>query len=245
MSLLLPTSSNTSPTRNRCSGSCRRCVRITVRDQFPAHTGLGSGSQIALATARAISKLYGKPLPGHDACPVDRSRRNIGNRHGCIRSRGVHHRRRPHVWIGPDKTDFRPSSASRGIRPAAVTVRHEFPPDWGILLVVPDLPAGANGSASSTSSGSSARSRFQRCRSLCHEVLMRMLPGIAEQDLDLFGSSINAVQGLGFKKVEIGLQPQEIPGLLDVLRQAGAARSGHEFVWAYPLRGLRYRHARS
>ena len=31
---------------------------------------------------------------------------------------------------------------------------------------------------------------------------MRMLPGIVEKDLDLFGSSINAIQELGFKKVE-------------------------------------------
>jgi beta-ribofuranosylaminobenzene 5'-phosphate synthase len=34
------------------------------------------------------------------------------------------------------------------------------------------------------------------------------------------------VQGLGFKKVELGLQPPQVIGLLDVLRGAGAAGAG-------------------
>jgi len=55
---------------------------------------------------------------------------------------------------------------------------------------------------------------------------MRMLPGIVERDLDLFGSSINNVQSLGFKKVELGLQPPEVAGLLTVMREAGAAGAG-------------------
>jgi beta-ribofuranosylaminobenzene 5'-phosphate synthase len=53
-----------------------------------------------------------------------------------------------------------------------------------------------------------------------------MLPGIASRDLDLFGSSVNAVQRLGFKKIELSLQPAQVTGLLDVLRGAGAAGAG-------------------
>ncbi|MCX6685876.1 MAG: DUF98 domain-containing protein, partial [Methanoregula sp.] len=47
-----------------------------------------------------------------------------------------------------------------------------------------------------------------------------------ERDLDLFGSSINAVQNLGFKKVELSLQPPQIQGLLGAMRAAGAAGAG-------------------
>lgn len=61
---------------------------------------------------------------------------------------------------------------------------------------------------------------------LCHEVLMRMLPGIVEKDLDLFGLSVNAIQDLGFKKIELSFQPREITGLLDTMREAGAAGAG-------------------
>jgi len=52
---------------------------------------------------------------------------------------------------------------------------------------------------------------------------MRMLPGIAERDLDLFGSSVTAIQGMGFKKVELNLQPPENPSLIETVCSAGAA----------------------
>ena len=55
---------------------------------------------------------------------------------------------------------------------------------------------------------------------------MRMLPAIVERDLDLFGSAINSVQELGFKKVELSLQPPEVRGILEAMRDAGAAGAG-------------------
>ena len=36
-------------------------VSLTVRGHFPNYIGLGGGSQLALATARACCDLYGKP----------------------------------------------------------------------------------------------------------------------------------------------------------------------------------------
>ena len=210
------------PSRLGMGGS----VRITVRDLYPAHTGLGSGSQLALATARAITELYGKPLPATMLAQMTGrgGTSGIGTAafdHGGFIIDGGHA-----FGPGRDKTDFRPSSASRGVRPPPVTVRHEFPPDWKILLAVPNIPPGANGNAELDIFRTFCPVPLAEVQELCHEVLMRMLPGIAERDLDLFGSSINTVQGLGFKKVELGLQPNDVTGLLDVLRQAGAAGAG-------------------
>jgi beta-ribofuranosylaminobenzene 5'-phosphate synthase len=53
-----------------------------------------------------------------------------------------------------------------------------------------------------------------------------MLPGIVEKDLDMFGTSINAIQDLGFKKIELSFQPREVTGLLETMRAAGAAGAG-------------------
>jgi beta-ribofuranosylaminobenzene 5'-phosphate synthase len=47
-----------------------------------------------------------------------------------------------------------------------------------------------------------------------------------DHDLDLFGSSLNRIQELGFKRVEIGLQPAMIPRLMEEMRGAGAACAG-------------------
>ncbi|MHB8162937.1 MAG: beta-ribofuranosylaminobenzene 5'-phosphate synthase [Methanoregula sp.] len=201
-------------------------VSIHVRSFYPAHTGLGSGSQLALATTRAICELYGKKMPVTELARLSGrgGTSGIGTaafEHGGFIIDGGHR-----FGPGGDKTAFRPSSASRGVRPPPVIARHDFPQDWKILLATPDLPAGASGTREEGIFRDNCPVPLGEVQALCHEVLMRMLPGIVERDLDLFGSSINAVQSLGFKKVELGLQPPEVTGLLKVMRDAGAAGAG-------------------
>ncbi len=201
-------------------------VSITVRSVFPAHTGLGSGSQLALATARACCELYGKNVPVSELAQLAGrgGTSGIGTaafEHGGFIIDGGHR-----FGPGGDKTDFRPSSASRGVRPPPVIARHDFPQDWKILLATPDLPAGASGVKEADIFRQHCPVPLNEVQALCHEVLMRMLPGIVEHDLERFGSSVNTVQSLGFKKVELGLQPQAVAGLLEEMREAGAAGAG-------------------
>jgi len=201
-------------------------VAITVRQHVPSHVGLGSGSQLALAVARAICECYGSTLPVQAlALLVGRGGTSgIGTaafgQGGFIIDGG--HR----FGKGCEKSEFRPSRASRGVQPPPVIVRHEFPPDWRILLAMPNLPAGASGGKESDIFRTHCPVPLSDVQALCHEVLMRMLPGIVERDLDLFGSSINAVQHLGFKRVELSLQPEEIHLLMENLRSSGAAGAG-------------------
>lgn len=201
-------------------------IAITVRKQFPAHVGLGSGSQLALAVAKAIAELHDRHLTARELARITGrgGTSGIGTAafdHGGFIVDGGHQ-----FGTGGEKSDFRPSSASRGVSPPPVIARHEFPEDWKILLAIPAVSAGASG-------GNEADIFRTRCpvplddvRALSHEVLMRMLPGIAGHDLDLFGSAINNVQGLGFKRVELSLQPPAVTGLIPVLREAGAAGAG-------------------
>jgi beta-ribofuranosylaminobenzene 5'-phosphate synthase len=201
-------------------------VAITVRNHYPSHIGLGSGSQVALAVARAISELHGRHLPVKELAQlVGRGGTSgIGTaafEYGGFIIDGGHQ-----FGAGGEKTDFRPSSASREVSPPPVIARHDFPTDWRILLAIPDVPAGASGTTETDIFKNHCPVPLAEVRELSHEILMRMLPGIAGRDLSLFGSSINAVQHLGFKKVELGLQPPGVTGLLDVLRDAGAAGAG-------------------
>ena len=201
-------------------------VSIVVRSLYPAHSGLGSGSQLALATARAVCGLYGRTVPVTELARLAGrgGTSGIGTAafgHGGFIIDGGHR-----FGPGGEKADFRPSSASRGVHPPPVIARHDFPDEWKILLVTPDLPAGASGAMEADIFRRYCPVPLGEVQALCHEVLMRMLPGIVERDLELFGSSINAVQSLGFKKVELSLQPPEVTGLLEVMRGAGAAGAG-------------------
>jgi beta-ribofuranosylaminobenzene 5'-phosphate synthase len=201
-------------------------VSVTVRENVPSHIGLGSGSQIMLATARGIAEVYGRSVAVQDlAFLIGRGGTSgIGTaafEHGGFIIDGGHAFRQDR-----GKNGFRPSSASAGIFPPPVIVRHEFPSDWRILLATPHLPPGASGGKEKDIFRNHCPVPVDEVRTLCHEILMRMLPGLVERDLDLFGSSINVIQGLGFKKVELGLQPNEIPALIETVRSAGAAGAG-------------------
>jgi beta-ribofuranosylaminobenzene 5'-phosphate synthase len=67
---------------------------------------------------------------------------------------------------------------------------------------------------------------LREVQELCHEVLMRMIPGLVEHDLDLFGSAVNRTQAIGFKKVEVAMQHPVVQALLEATVQAGAAGAG-------------------
>jgi beta-ribofuranosylaminobenzene 5'-phosphate synthase len=201
-------------------------VAITVRKTYPSHVGLGSGSQCSLAVAKAVSELYDRHLTARElACLVGRGGTSgIGTaafEHGGFIIDGGHR-----FGTDGEKSDFRPSSASRGVRPPPVIVRHEFPQDWRILLAIPDLPPGASGAPEADIFRNHCPVPLDEVRALTHEVMMRMLPGIVERDLDLFGASINMIQGIGFKRVELGYQPAAVTGLISALRDAGAAGAG-------------------
>jgi beta-ribofuranosylaminobenzene 5'-phosphate synthase len=53
-----------------------------------------------------------------------------------------------------------------------------------------------------------------------------MVPSLLEEDLDEFGSAVNRVQELGFKRIEVMLQDPLIPSLMAEMRNAGAACAG-------------------
>jgi beta-ribofuranosylaminobenzene 5'-phosphate synthase len=110
-----------------------------------------------------------------------------------------------------EKTDFLPSSASKA-KPAPILVRHDFP-DWKIALVIPK---------GKEVSGKNEKDIFQQhcpimakdVQKLSRLVLMKMLPAVVETNIEAFGESVNEIQGIGFKAIEVGLQSPKVKDLL-------------------------------
>jgi len=201
-------------------------VEIVLRRTYPSHVGLGRGSQIALAVARGICELHGRSLPVRELARMVGRGGTSGIGTAAFELGGFIVDGGHAFGPGAEKDGFRPSSASDGVRPAPVIARHDFPADWRIVLATPRLPAGASGARESEIFRGACPVPLGEVRETCHEVLMRMLPGIVEHDLDLFGRAVNRIQDLGFKRVEIGLQPAALPLLMEEMRQAGAACAG-------------------
>ncbi|MDK2973855.1 MAG: beta-ribofuranosylaminobenzene 5-phosphate synthase [Methanofollis sp.] len=200
-------------------------AEITVHRTYPGHIGLGSGTQLDLAIARALCELY-RPMPVREIAAIAGRGGTSGIGTAVFESGGFILDGGHSFGPSGEKSDFRPSSASGGVRPAPVLFRHPFPEDWQILLATPDVQAGASGRAEADIFRRHCPVPVGDVQALCHAVLMQMLPGIVEKDLDLFGTAVNAIQGLGLKRVEHSLQPPLIRDLVAALGTTDAAGVG-------------------
>jgi beta-RFAP synthase len=164
--------------------------RIEVSRTIPSHSGLGSGTQLALAVARAVAGL-------HDSAPSSielASRVGRGRRSGI----GIH---------GFDHGGFLVDSGGRDESDVAPLVaRVDVPDEWRIVLAGPETGEGLSGEAE--------REAFVRCGEMPGEttgvltghLLQRVLPALHEADIEeageglyefgrLVGDSFAAVQG--------------------------------------------------
>jgi beta-ribofuranosylaminobenzene 5'-phosphate synthase len=201
-------------------------ARITFRAEPPGHVGLGSGTALSLSTARAICELYGTPVPVRDLAILTGRGGTSGIGTAAFESGGLIIDGGHSFGSDREKQEYRPSSASGGIRPAQVTTRHDFPEDWEILLVIPEPGTRVSGRDEQDIFRESCPVPIGEVREICHEVVMRLLPGVVEQDLDLFGAAVNRIQEIGFKRIERERQSPLIRSIESCLRDAGAACAG-------------------
>lgn len=167
-------------------------VSIRVERTIPSHVGLGSGTQLALAVARALAALYGLPTRAPAlALAVGRARRSavgtwVFERGGFVLEGG--HRQDDHSV-------------------APLLCQHPIPPVWRCLLVLPDVPRGLSGSAEAKAFRSLTPPSAQKVGRIARLTLVGALPALAEGDLETFGRAITEIQrhvGDCFKEAQGG-----------------------------------------
>lgn len=193
----------------------RRGAVLRLKRSIPAHSGLGSGTQLALATARALATLYGRPTETVALCEAtSRAQRSaIGTwafEHGGFLLDGGRR-------IG-------------GQALAPLLVRREMPEQWRCLVVIPDVPRGLSGEAEEEAFRSLPMPPVELLGKISRLVLMVILPALAEEDLSSFGRGITELQRLVgdvFRPVqgERFAHPR-VAELVDELLSAGALGAG-------------------
>jgi beta-RFAP synthase len=185
--------------------------RVTVDEALPAHAGLGSGTQLALAVAAGVRRLHGLPLdmPG-DAVRLGRGARSgvgIGlfDRGGVVVDGGH----------GPNT------------RAAPIVSRLPFPEQWRVLVVLDAARQGTHGADETDAFARLPPFPDTTAAHLCRLVLMQALPALAEHDLVIFGAAIREMQQLlgGYFAPMQGGQRFTSPNVsacLDMLDAAGA-----------------------
>jgi len=159
---------------------------VTVESAPPRHVGLGSGTQLALATLAAVARAHDRPARARERAP-DLGR---GGRSGV----GV---------AGFEAGGFvadagHPTEQFTVERPAdgawtvpAVVARHDLPETWRFVVALPDAPAGPSDAAEDASMRAVVeRADPSVADDLASLLVRRLLPAVAEGHLDAFGRAV-------------------------------------------------------
>jgi len=201
-------------------------ARLSIHSGYKMHVGLGGGTQLGIAAGKALCELYHQPLSVREIARIIHRGGTSGIGTAAFETGGFLIDGGHSYGPGKDKMSFSPSAACCGVRPAAVTMRHDFPRDWKIILALPDIAAGAHGKREVDIFRDYCPLPISEVHELCYQILVRMAPSIVEENLDDFGAAVNRVQEIGFKKIEVMLQHPVVHKLMAAMRGAGAACAG-------------------
>ncbi|MEM7222811.1 MAG: beta-ribofuranosylaminobenzene 5'-phosphate synthase family protein [Pseudomonadota bacterium] len=153
-------------------------LELTIEQAIPAHAGLGSGTQLALAVGHAVERLFALGLSATElANRLDRGARS-GIGLGAFTQGGV-------LLDG-----------GRGAldEPPPIISRFDFPNDWRIFLIYDHSNLGVHGPAELEAFQALPPFPAEAAAGLCRLVLMMILPALAERDLGRFGAGISELQ---------------------------------------------------
>jgi beta-RFAP synthase len=189
-------------------------VSIRVHEQIPRHSGLGSGTQMALAIGVGLCKLFNRDLSLQQiALIVSRGLRSgigIGTfaQGGLVLDAG----RNQHTQVPP------------------IIARHDFPLDWPILLIFDRQHIGVHGQEEVQAFNSLPDSPLAETEKNVHQVLLKALPAVLERDLNVFGDAIAQLQaytGDYFSPVQGGrYASKQVTAVLNYLTEQGVHAVG-------------------
>jgi beta-ribofuranosylaminobenzene 5'-phosphate synthase len=189
---------------------------ITVEHCAPEHVGLGTGTQLALAVAKALATTQGRP--DWDASFLA-SRVDRGQRSGI----GVHGFQHGGFLVdggkGP-KTTLAP-----------LVARHDFPAEWAVILILARDSQGVHGTREQEAFARLAKTETaQDTDALCRLVVLALLPSLVEHDLRAFGDALyefNRRAGEMWRPWQGGIySSRKAAEIVDFLRTSGVRAAG-------------------
>jgi beta-ribofuranosylaminobenzene 5'-phosphate synthase len=191
-----------------------RPQRLAIERAPAEHVGLGTGTQLGLAVARALASAWDLSLT-----PVELAQ-HTGR--GLRSALGIHGFAHGGFLIDGGKRD------SEDVAP--LLVRSEFPAEWRIILAVPLAAEGLHGPDEQRAFAELAVSAPRQAEVLCRLVLLGMLPALAERDCRTFGEALydfNRRVGEVFAPLQGGIYAGPVAtGVVDWFRRRGMSGVG-------------------
>jgi beta-RFAP synthase len=200
---------------------------IHVKEAIPAHTGLGSGTQLALAIATALAKLNSiKATVPQLAYAMGRAQRTgVGT---AIFEKGGF------VVDGGKKT-----GEAAGFPP--LIYRQPFPDEWRFVTAVPNVKKGLSNSEETSAFKKLPPMHEGEVAKICRLTMLKLLPALAEKDIESFGEALTAIQivtGNYFAHVQGGTYSnKEVAETLGFIKGLGAYGFGQS-SWGPAVYGI-------
>jgi beta-ribofuranosylaminobenzene 5'-phosphate synthase len=154
-------------------------VSVNVKQVIPEHVGLGSGTQLALAVATALARLfYVKASVQELAEAMGRGQRTsvgttIFEQGGFVVDGGK--------CTGENRF------------PAAI-FRQPFPQDWRFVVAIPNINKGLAKTEETQAFKSLAPMKAEDAGGMCRLTMMKLLPALVERDIKSFGEALTQIQ---------------------------------------------------
>jgi beta-RFAP synthase len=155
-------------------------LHLHLARALPAHAGLGSGTQLALAVGRAFCALFGHRLATAEIARLTGRGLRSGVGIAAFDAGGL-------LLDGGPRSD----GAS-----APLIARIVLPPAWRILLALDPRVCGLSGADERAALAGLPLLPRESAAEICHEVLMRVLPGAAGGEFAPFAAGLSRVQAV-------------------------------------------------
>lgn len=204
-------------------------ARIRLLESIPEHSGLGSGTQLALAVTTALARLYG----------IDTDARRIST----IMGRG----KRSGVGIASFESGGfivdagrKTTSKDSHNTPPKIMFRHDFPVGWCFVIAIPQTEKGLFGEEEDRAMNS-LKSSKTISEEICRLTQTKLLPSLIERDIEEFGAALTEIDlrtGMFFKERQGGVyRGRLLKSLVEFMLCSGAHGAGQS-SWGPAIYGL-------
>lgn len=158
-------------------------VAIEVKQVIPEHIGLGSGTQLALAVAASISRLFDVKASPYELAAVMGRTSQSGVGTGVFAQGGL--------VVEAGKNTQNPNH-----KIIPVICRLPFPDEWRFVVAIPNAKKGLAKEAEAAAFKNLPRMPAEKVGKLCRLIMMKLLPAIAEKDTKNFGEALTQIQNV-------------------------------------------------
>lgn len=184
-------------------------VDLNIQQAIPRHSGLGSGTQMALAVGAGVNTLLD--------CTVDSAQIAAAHQRGARSGIGI--ATFDHGGLVVD--------GGRGPNTSVppLLARHAFPEAWHFLLIVDQSRDGLHGSGEKNAFKQLPPLSTVATHDIQHRLLMQGLPALIEQDFQMFSEFVGALQSYNadyFAPAQGGAYAsQSVARILEAFHQEG------------------------